>query len=63
LHEGSGPAWFVNTMPSGLVAQAKWAIAQKDDKLARRLAEGKAFHVVDVITVEGAPDLLIYERN
>jgi len=63
LHEGSGPAWFVNTMPSGLVAQTKWAIAQKDDWLARRMAEAKAFHVVDVIRVEGAPDLLIYERN
>jgi hypothetical protein len=63
LHEGSGPAWFVNTMPSGLVAQTRWAIAQKDDKLARRLQEAKSFHVVDVIAVHGAPDLFIYERN
>jgi hypothetical protein len=63
LHEGSGPAWFVNTMPNGLVRQTKWAIAQKDDKLARVLEQAKSFHVVDVIRVEGAPQLLIYERN
>jgi len=63
IHEGSGPAWFLNTLPSGLVTQTRWAIAQKDDMLARRLKQAKTFHVVDVITVEGAPDLLIYERN
>ncbi len=63
IHEGSGPAWFANTMPNGLVNQAKWAMAQQGDKLAHTLDEAKSFQVVDVITVEGAPNLLIYERN
>ncbi len=63
LHEGNGPSWFANTMPSGIVRQTKWAIAQEGDKLALRLNEGKAFHIVETINVAGAPRLLIYERD
>ena len=63
LHEGNGPAWFANTMPDGLVEQTKWAIAQQDSKLAKRLAEAKSYQVVKSIQVEGAPALLIYRRT
>jgi hypothetical protein len=50
-------------MPLGLVRQAKWAMAQDDDKLARRIAEAQSYSVVKTITVEGAPKLLIYKRR
>lgn len=62
-HEGSGPAFFANTMPSGLVRQNKWAIAQAGDKLAQSLAQAKSYSVVETIAVKGAPDVLIYQRN
>jgi hypothetical protein len=63
IHEGSGPAWFANTMPNGLVRQTKWAIAQEGDKLSKRLAKSGSFQVVNIISVKGAPKLLIYERR
>ena len=63
LHEGNGAAWFVNTMPHGLVRQAKWAMAQDGDKLSRLIAEAQSYSVVNTITVEGAPKLLIYKRR
>ena len=63
LHEGNGPAWFVNTLPRGLVRQAKWAMAQSGDKLSKRLAEAGSYRVVKTIEVEGAPPLLIYKRR
>jgi hypothetical protein len=62
LHEGNGPAWFANTTVHGVV-QTKWAMAQQGDKLAEWLQKGGSFQVVQVIDVEGAPRLLIYERN
>ena len=62
LHEGNGPAWFVNTLPSGLVRQTKWAMAQEGDKLSQRLAEARSYQVVQTIRVNGAPPLLIYQR-
>jgi hypothetical protein len=63
IHEGSGPAWFANTMPNGLVRQTKWAIAQEGDKLSKRLAEAGSFRIVKIIAVAKAPRLLIYERR
>jgi hypothetical protein len=63
IHEGSGPAWFTNTMPNGLVRQAQWAMAQEGDKLATRLAESNSYQIVKVITVKDAPRLLIYQRR
>jgi hypothetical protein len=62
LHEGNGPAWFVNTLPSGLVRQTKWAMAQEGDKLSQRLADARSYQVVQTIRVNGAPPLLIYQR-
>ncbi len=62
LHEGSGPAWFANTLPSGLVRQTKWAMAQDGDKLSKRLAQAGSFQIVKTISVQGAPPLLIYQR-
>lgn len=63
LHEGSGPAWFVNTMPNGLVRQSKWAMAQDGDFLAKRIAQARSYDVVKTIQVKGAPALLIYRRR
>jgi hypothetical protein len=63
LHEGNGPAFFANTLPSGLVRQAKWAIAQAGDKLAGAIATADSYQVVRSIEVPGAPVLNIYERK
>lgn len=63
LHEGNGPTWFANTMPSGLVRQAKWAMTQEGDKLSKRVAAAGSYDVVEKIQVEGAPALLIYRRR
>ncbi len=63
LHEGNGPAFFVNTLPTGLVRQSKWAIAQAGDKLATAIAAGDSYQVVRSIDVRGAPVLNIYERK
>ena len=63
LHEGNGPAFFINTLPSGLVRQPKWAIAQAGDKLAGAIATADSYQVVRSIEVPGAPVLNIYERK
>ncbi len=63
LHEGNGPAFFVNTLPAGLVRQSKWAIAQSGDKLAAAIAAGDSYQVVRSIEVPGAPVLNMYERK
>jgi hypothetical protein len=63
LNIGNGVTWLINTMPNSLVRQTKWAIAQEGDWLSGRIAETGSFQVVKIITVEGAPRVLIYERR
>jgi hypothetical protein len=63
VHEGNGPAWFANTMPSGLVRQARWAVAQQGDLLSGRIAQARSYSIVRTFSVKGAPPLLIYERR
>ena len=63
IHEGDGIAWFVNTMPNGLLRQTRWAMAQEGGKLASTIAGAHSYRIVDRIQVPGAPDLLIYQRR
>ena len=63
IHEGSGPTWFANTMPNGIVREAQWAMAQEGDKLATRLADANGYQIVKIIAVKDAPRLLIYQRK
>lgn len=64
INIGNGSEWLANTARPDLIHQQLWTVEQQGDSLAQDLSKrGSPYRLAEVITVKGAPAVLVLRRS